>query len=75
MICCRVSKLMDEILGYIKYMIVGLIPTAILISWSEMVMTGGLAVLAGFATALGGFFARLLTNWLKRKWEIFKTEK
>ena len=61
---------MNEVPGYIKYMIVGMIPTAIVITWSEIVMTGGLAVLAGFWTAFGGFMAKLLANWLKRKFHL-----
>ena len=65
---------MNEFLGYIKYISVALIPTIIWINWFEIAMTGGLALLAGFMTACGGFLARLLTNWMKRKWNIFRSK-
>lgn len=61
---------MNEVLGYIKYMVVAMIPAAIVITWSDIVITGGLAVLAGFSTAFGGFLAKLLTNWIKKKYNL-----
>lgn len=69
------NYIMNDLPGYIKYMVVAMIPAAIVITWSEVVMTGGLAVLAGFFSAFGGFIARLLTNWMKRRWDIFRLKK
>ena len=65
---------MDERLGYIKYILVGMIPAMVWVNWADIAITSVLALLAGFMTAFGGFVARLLTNWLKKKWSIFRTK-
>jgi len=59
---------MEEGLGYMKYCIVGIIP-GLYLGWGDIAM----ALILGFVGALGGFFARLLTNYLKKRWEIFRT--
>lgn len=66
--------MMDDKLGYIKYVLVGMIPAIAWVNWAEIAITSGLALLAGFMTAFGGFLAKFLTNWLKKKWTIFRTK-
>jgi len=65
---------MEDVMGYIKYMFVAMVGGGLFISWTDVAMTGGLALLAGFFTAVGGLLAKLFTNWLKRKWAIFRTK-
>ncbi|KKN74680.1 hypothetical protein LCGC14_0388820 [marine sediment metagenome] len=61
---------MNEGLGYIKYSVVGFILSSLTLGWGDI----GQALLLGFAGAVGGFLARLLTNYLKKRWEIFRTK-
>lgn len=68
--------MIEKVLGYIKYIGVSIIPAIVWINWSEIAVTSIIAVLAGFSTAVGGFLARLLTNYLKREWpKLFQIKK
>lgn len=66
--------MMDETIGYIKYGFVGMISVIGYAGWQELLVTGAAALFLGFMGALGGFTSKLLTNWLKRKWDIFRTK-
>ena len=65
---------MDERLGYIKYGLVGMLSMIGYAGWQELLVTGATAIFVGFLGAFGGFVARLMTNWLKRTWDVFKTK-
>lgn len=57
-----------------KYGFFGMISMMGYAEWQEMLVTGAIALFVGFMGAAGGFLAKLLTNWLKRKWKIFRTK-
>lgn len=58
---------MNETLNYIKYCFIGLIP-GVVIAWGDMLW----AFILGFLGAMGGFLAKLLTNYLKKRFKLGK---
>ena len=60
---------MNESLQYMKYCIVGILP-GLYLGWGDLAT----ALILGFAGGFGGFLAKLLTNYLKKRWKIFRTK-
>jgi len=66
---------MNEVMGYLKYGFVGMILSIGTAELVELLVTGVAALVVGFAGALGGFIAKLVTNRLKRTWpKLFKPD-
>jgi len=66
---------MDEVLGYIKYITVGAILSPVWFKWTEMISTAGEALFVGFMGAVGAFLGRIVVNWLRGKFPIFRSKK
>ena len=58
---------MNETLNYMKYGLVGSVP-GFFIAWGDV----GMAFILGFVGAIGGFLAKLLSNYLKKRFKLGK---
>ncbi len=58
---------MNETMNYMKYGIIGSVP-GFFIGWDDL----GVAFILGFVGAMGGFLAKLLSNYLKKRFKLGK---